>query len=223
MHWSPRRAKLVTKRTGGWSSRRRRSAATIVSVLGTSPRRRGVRSRAWAAGSMSAAAWRARSATLRAAPPQASQRAQEGGDHLGIELRADAAPQLGQALAVAERRPVGPPARHGVVAVDHAHGAGDQRDLVAGQAVGVAAAVEALVVVAHAGHQLLVEQRPHDLGADAGVLAHELPLFGGERPALEQHAVGHADLADVVQEGDVLRPPRGARRASPARWPSSAM
>ena len=30
MHWSPRRAKLVTKRTGGCSSRKRRSAATIV-------------------------------------------------------------------------------------------------------------------------------------------------------------------------------------------------
>ena len=75
---------------------------------------------------------------------------------------------------------------------------------VAGQAVGVALAVEALVVVAHAGHELFVEQRPHDLGADAGVLADELPLLGGQRSGLEQDTVGDADLADVVQEGDVL-------------------
>ncbi len=140
----------------------------------------------------------------RAPPAQPAQHAQECLDHLGVELRADAAPQLGEALLVAERRPVGPPARHGVVAVDHAHGTGDQRDLVAGEAVGVAAAVEALVVVAHAGHELLVEQGSHDLGADARVLADELPLFRGERSPLEQHAVGHADLADVVQEGGVL-------------------
>ena len=142
---------------------------------------------------------------------------------VGVELRAGAASQLGQALAVGQRAPVGPLAGHGVVAVDHAHGAGDRAGCLAGQAVGVAPAVEALVVVAHPGHELLVEQGAHDLGADAGVLAHELPLLRGQRAGLEQHAVGDADLADVVQEGDVLHLVEALRRASRARAPSMAM
>ena len=100
--------------------------------------------------------------------------------------------------------PVGALARHRVVAVDHAHRPGHERDRRAGEVIGVSRAVEALVVVAHAGDELVVEQRPHDLGRDAGVLAHELPLLGGQRTGLEQHAVGDADLADVVQEGNVL-------------------
>ena len=50
------------------------------------------------------------------------------------------------------------------------------RDVLAGQAVGIAVAVPALVVVAHAGDERLVEQRPDDLGAEDGVLAHQLPL-----------------------------------------------
>ena len=57
----------------------------------------------------------------------------------------------------------------------------------------------------HAGHELVAEERPGDLGADAGVLADELPLLGGQRSGLEQHAVRDADLADVVEEGDVLQ------------------
>ncbi len=62
-----------------------------------------------------------------------------------------------------------------------------ERDGLAGEAVGVAAAVEALVMVAHAGDELLVEERAHDLGADAGVLAYELPLLGGQSgPALSR-------------------------------------
>ncbi len=135
---------------------------------------------------------------------EALQGAAEGRNQGGVELRAAAALKLSEALAVAQRRAVGTLAGHRVIAVDDAHRAGDERDLLAGEAVGVAATVEALVVVAHAGDELLVEERAHDLGADAGVLAHELPLLARQRAGLEQHAVGDADLADVVQEGDVL-------------------
>ena len=137
-------------------------------------------------------------------PPQVLQYAQEGADHLRIELHPSAAPQFGEAATVAQGWSIGPLTGHGVVTVDHAHGAGKQRDRLAGQAVGVALAVEALVVVAHALNELCVKQRTHDLGADAGMLTNELPLLRGQGAGLEQHAVRYADLADVVQEGDVL-------------------
>jgi hypothetical protein len=35
-----------------------------------------------------------------------------------------------------------------------------------------------------------------------GVLAHERPFTGIQRPALVEHLVGHSDLADVVQQRD---------------------
>jgi len=37
------------------------------------------------------------------------------------------------------------------------------------------------------------------LGADAHVRLHNLELFIGQRPPLQQHAVLNSDLADVVQ------------------------
>ena len=70
--------------------------------------------------------------------------------------------------------------------------------------VGVSAAAPALVVVPHAVHECVVEERPDDLGAEDGVLPHELPLVAVEAAGLEQHPVGHADLADVVQVGGLL-------------------
>ena len=159
----------------------------------------------WAAGIDQAGRLPGKPGDQRSSLLQTLQRPQEGGHDFGVELRAGAAPQLGEALAVAQGAPIGPLARHGVVAVDHAHGARHQGDLDAAQAVGVPAAVEALVVVTHAGDELFVEQRAHDLGADAGVLANELPFFRGEWSGLEQYTVGDADLADVVAERDVLQ------------------
>ena len=142
---------------------------------------------------------------LGAAAPQAPQRPEERLHHARVELRPRAPSQLRQALAVGQRAPVRALAGHGVVAVHHAQRARDLGDRVAGQPVRVAAPVAVLVVVADAGHELVVEQRLRDLGADARVLAHELPLLGRQRPGLEQHPVGHADLADVVEEGGVLQ------------------
>ena len=70
--------------------------------------------------------------------------------------------------------------------------------------------------------------RAHDALADRGVLAHQRPLVLGQRAGLEQHVVGDAELADVVQERDVLdvgdlvgRQAEAARRPrSRARRPS---
>jgi len=66
-------------------------------------------------------------------------------------------------------------------------------------------------MVTHPGDELLVQQRLDDLGADGRVLPHQRPLLVCERAGLEQHAVGHRDLADVVQVRGLfeqLDPPR---------------
>ena len=148
-----------------------------------------------------------------AAPRHLLEHGEERVHHPGVELRAPAAVQLGQALGVAERGLVRTPARHGVVGVHHRHGARERRDVLAGEAVGVPAAVVALVVVADGQHEVLGEERPDDVGAHRRVLAHLVPLLLVQPSRLEQHSVGDADLADVVQVGgllqrrqDVLRP-----------------
>ena len=95
------------------------------------------------------------------------------------------------------------------------------RDRVAGQPVGIAAAVPALVLVAddprdraHAG------DRAQDPLADHGVLAHDLPLARVERAGLVEDLVGDPDLADVVKErgrADVLDLVLVERQASATR------
>ena len=73
--------------------------------------------------------------------------------------------------------------------------------LLAGQARRVALAVVALVVVQHAGDDLLdLLDVLEDPGADLRVLLHLLELFGRQLAGLLQHGFGHADLADVVQQ-----------------------
>ena len=192
------------KRTGGCWSRKSRSAATMARVL--RPRLVGARAQEDVGRRVDQGrGLRGELVHLRAAPPQAAQGLEERRDHVRVELRAGEPAQLRQALAVAERAPVRALARHRVVAVHHAEQARDLGDVRAGEAVRVAAAVEVLVVMPHAGHELVAEERPRDLGADAGVLTDELPLLRGQRSGLEQHAVRHADLADVVEEGDVLQ------------------
>ena len=143
---------------------------------------------------------------------------QEGAHHRGVELLARAAQQLGAALAGGERRPVRTFVGHGVVGVDYAERPRHDGDLVSGQPVRVTVAVEAFVMVTDARHEVVVEQRRHDLGADRRVLAHELPLLGVQRTGLVQHAVGDADLADVVQVRHVLDP--GQTLLGPAELPS---
>ena len=106
--------------------------------------------------------------------------------------------------SVRETLPVWPPEAHGVVGVDDAHGTRHERDGFAGETIRVARAVPALVMVAHAGNEGLVEERADDIGAEDGVLAHELPLVRVQAARLEEHAVRHADLADVVQVRGLL-------------------
>src|SRR5439155_10257148 len=66
-------------------------------------------------------------------------------DDRGVEMRACAAPQLFERLLAGSRGPVGAVGRHGGVRVAGADDPRDQRDLLVRQAVGIPAAVPALV------------------------------------------------------------------------------
>src|SRR6266540_3840486 len=73
----------------------------------------------------------------------------EGRDYARVELRARAAPQLCERRVCRTLGPVDAIRRHRVVGVGHEDDAGPERDLVALQAVGIAGAVPALMVVQH--------------------------------------------------------------------------
>ena len=74
-------------------------------------------------------------------------------------------------------------------------------DRLAGEAVGIAAAVPALVLVPHRLRDVAeARQRLQDPLADDRVLAHQVPLGVVERPGLVQDRVGDADLPDVVEQ-----------------------
>ena len=83
--------------------------------------------------------------------------------------------------------------------------AGEQRDLLADEAVGVAGAVVPLVVVADEralGGELV--DVLEDLLALGRVLVHEDPLLARELLRLQQDGVADADLADVVEKAGPL-------------------
>ena len=97
---------------------------------------------------------------------------------------------------------VGAVGGHGVERVGDGDDARHQRDLIALQSVGIAVAVHVFVVQFDARqHVLQLRDRAHDVGALGGVLLHQFEFLGGERAGLLQHAIVHADLADVVQQG----------------------
>ena len=127
----------------------------------------------------------------------------EGVDHVRVELGAGVAAQLGERLRVRQRAPVRAVGYERVPGVAGEHDARGERDLLAGDAVRVAAAVPALVLVAdRVRHRGEAGQRPQDALADDGVLAHQLPLLGVEPAGLVEDLVGDPDLADVVEQRD---------------------
>ena len=76
-----------------------------------------------------------------------------------------------------------------------------------GQAVRVAAAVEALMGRADQRRDWGEEgDALEHAGADRRVLVHPLALVGAQRPGLAQDLAGDADLADVVEQGAVAEP-----------------
>ena len=90
--------------------------------------------------------------------------------------------------------------RHRAVGVADGDDPRLDRDLLADQPIGIAAAVDPFVVMADGGRG---HAHPADatdqLLADLGMRSHDPPLRIVERATLRQDAVGNRDLADVVQ------------------------
>jgi hypothetical protein len=91
-----------------------------------------------------------------------------------------------------------------VIGVDHEHDARADRDLRAPQAIGIAAAVPALVVVADdLAHPAEKGHGRQNLLAHHRVALDDLELLRGQRPRLVEDRVRHRDLADVVEDRPV--------------------
>ncbi len=118
-----------------------------------------------------------------------------------VELGAGAALELDARLGDRERSAVGTIGDERVPGVAGQHDPRGERDRLAREAVGVAAAVPALVRVAHGGgDRLEARQRAQDPLAGHRVLVHQRPLGLVEPAGLVQHAVGDAELPDAVQQ-----------------------
>jgi len=134
----------------------------------------------------------------------------EGGEgvyQLLVELAARAFLQLLNRVVDGHAFAVGAGAGHGVEGIGHADDAGRQGDGFSRQLVGVAAAVDAFVVVADAvvgqfGQGVFADQ----IGTDGGVgFDYCIFVLGKDLPFVE-NGVGHPHLAQVVQktaEGDL--------------------
>ena len=93
-----------------------------------------------------------------------------------------------------------------VVHVHHLQNARQQGDIGAFERVRISRAIPVLVMVANDGqHVAKGAQRFHDVLADDGMLAHDLPLIGCKVRALAQDLVGHGNFADIVQIAAALQ------------------
>src|SRR5918911_3276836 len=103
------------------------------------------------------------------------------GDDTRAELRPRRETELLERLGRRTRRAVDPRGQHRVERVRDVDDPRAERDLFAPEAVGVARAVEALVVVTDGGHGVVEEAKAvDDACALVGVLLHERPLLVGE-------------------------------------------
>ncbi len=125
----------------------------------------------------------------------------ERGDHTGVELGARAPLQFGDGHLDRPGPAVGAGGGHRVEGVGDGDDPGALGDLGADQAVRVAAAVEAFVVVQDRGAGLAEEGDPADhLMAVLGMQFDDPAFLGGQRAVLAQQPGGDAELADVVQD-----------------------
>src|SRR5215210_3716018 len=144
------------------------------------------------------------------------------GDDRGVELRSGAALELCDRLLWRNSTAIDALRGHCVVGVGYEDDAGAERDPIARQAVRVAAAVPAFVVVEHpVGYWVDAKALEH-AEADLRVPLEHHPFRIGERAWLAQNLLGDRELAEVVQAGreprelDLLfgeaQPTRRARR-----------
>ena len=125
----------------------------------------------------------------------------ENADQLGVELGAGAAFEFGEGLLCGACFFVRAFGSDGVVGVGDADDAGAERNVRAGEAVGIAGAVEELVMVKDDLLDAAEDaERLEDFCAEVDVGLHRLPLIGVERAALIEDGFGDADLANVVED-----------------------
>lgn len=125
---------------------------------------------------------------------------EEGVDDGGVELRAPAALEFGAGCVVPECLAVDTVGGHRLVRVGHRQDPCLQRHLLAREPERIAAAVRALVMGEDPVPHVVEHVAAKDARADLRVAPHLGVLVVGERPRLVENRVGHADLADVVQQ-----------------------
>ena len=123
-------------------------------------------------------------------------------DEVGIELAPRVLSKLGERLVAAARVSIGALAGHGVESVDDRDDARRERDVVAGEAVGITGAVVALVMVSHGGgHRRREPERPQQPLAHRRMRLDRFEPLGLGQDLAGEHVARRADLADVVEEG----------------------
>jgi len=108
--------------------------------------------------------------------------------------------QLGESRALADALAVGPLGGHRVEGVDGEDDPRLERDVVAREHVGIAAAVDALVVVADHARLGVHAEAAQQVLPCRGVVLDLLVLLGGERSGLSKEGRRDRQLADVVYE-----------------------
>ena len=127
-----------------------------------------------------------------------------------VELAATLLPHHRERLLDRQRRAVDAVGRERVEDVCHGGDAPFERDRLAGEAVGIAVPVPALVVDERNRRGKLEHLRggaAEQPMADLGVALHRAPLLVGEAISLQQDLVRDRDLADVVQRACVAQQP----------------
>jgi hypothetical protein len=109
--------------------------------------------------------------------------------------------QLSNHCAAAKARSIGSVNTHRGYGVGDDHDPSDQRNVVPGHAVWVAAAIPPLVMMSHGCHHVQIRyQCLNESGRENDVLPHERPLAVGEWPRFAQDLVRHPDLPDIMDE-----------------------
>jgi hypothetical protein len=138
--------------------------------------------------------------------------AQKRIDDLGIKMGPAIAPDDGHGLLVRHRIFVDAAAGEGVVHIRHRDDPAAQRDLLSRQAQGITRAVILLMVgggdfpgeleEARVGKAL--QRRIERLSADQRMRLHDGKFIVGELAGFEQHGVGDADFAQIVQRAGLI-------------------
>ena len=123
-------------------------------------------------------------------------------DHQRLVHRAAARAQNLERLLVGQRGAIGTIGRQRVEAIDDRQDPRADRDVGAGDAAGIAAAVPVLVMTSHDRHDRIrkVDER-QNVGADIDVPLHLLELGRRQFAGLVEDVLGYRQLARVVQKG----------------------